>query len=359
MTKKHRNHDWIYRIRCYVAIAMLAAGVTLIPEVSTSQPAQQPEAASSFTVLYNFTGGEDGANPAAGLIRDASGQLYGTTYNGGANGWGVVFGLDADGTLAGVHSFSGPDGANPAAGLIEDAAGNLYGTTYNGGNGNGVIFKLSTTGKETVLYEFNGPNPTGDGAFPLAGLTLDPSGNLYGTTQQGGTYSACAGYGCGVVFELSAAGKETVLYTFTPPYYVGYPAGGLIRDPSGTLYGTTSGVDYNFNGVVFKLSPSGTETVLYSFTGSTGGIDGLNPEAGLIRDASGNLYGTTFYGGLDGDGVVFELSPSAKERVLHSFAGSDGANPLAGLISDKSGNLYGTTYYGGANGYGVVFKLHP
>ena len=289
-------------------------------------------------------------------------------------------------SFAVLYSFGGypTDGTNPQAGLLRDAAGNLYGTTFYGGSGNcfdiyaslagcGVVFKLSAMGTEKVLYSFAGPP---DGQYPVAGLTQDAAGNLYGTTEFGGVYNDYCenpnphnAYTCGVVFKLSPSGTETVLHTFAGrPTDGGNPYAGLLRDAAGNLYGTTLNGGAHGSGVVFKLSPTGTETLLHTFTGP----DGARPSAGLIKDTLGNLYGTTEIGGAcaytgDGCGVVFELircssSPSGYDfKVLHTFTGgADGAYPVAALVRDAAGNLYGTTSQGGGthNG-GVVFRLTP
>ena len=232
------------------------------------------------TVLYSFTGGADGANPYSGLIRDSAGNFYGTTKSGGASNAGVVFKLDTAGTETVLHSFTGgADGANPYAGLIRDSAGNLYGTTEAGGVSNfGVVFKLDKTG-ETVLHSFTGG---ADGANPYAGLLQDSAGNLYGTTLEGGTNDI------GVVFKVDTTGTETVLYSFTIRNGK-YPYAGLIADPAGNLYGTTANGGLSGLGVVFKLDTTGTETVLYNLTG---GDNGASPVASVIRDSAGNLYGT-------------------------------------------------------------------
>jgi uncharacterized repeat protein (TIGR03803 family) len=316
-------------------------------------------AAPIETVLHSFTG-SDGANPQAGLIADSAGNLYGTTEFGGASGNGVVFKLSSSGTYTVLHSFTGSDGANPFAGLIADSSGNLYGTTNGGGNpaiNAGVVFELSPSGTYTVLHSFCSSTGCSDGTSSQAGLIADSSGNLYGTTPGGGVPGTCSSSGCGVVFELSPSGTYAVLHSFTGSFDGAIPAAGLIADSNRNLYGTTeftAGVGTG-NGVVFKLSSSGTYTVLHSFTGS----DGANPFAGLLADSSGNLYGTTGYGGASNDGVVFKLSPGGSETVLYSFAGTDGIRPAAGLIADRNGNLYGTTSSGGASGNGVVFKLSP
>jgi uncharacterized repeat protein (TIGR03803 family) len=230
--------------------------------------------------------------------------------------------------------------------------GNVYGTTQQGGaHGYGTVFKLDNAGKETVLHSFRG---VPDGEYPCAGLILDAKGNLYGTTQLGGPVSQ----NDGTVFKVTAKGKETVLYSFTDAKGDGaYPIGGVVRDPAGNLYGTASDGGTNGIGIVFKLDTTGKERVLYSFGTNTG--DGAYPFAGLVRDAKGNLYGTAELGGANGPGVVFEVAPTGTETVVHSFGGTDGSYPLAGLVQDAKGNLYGTATEGGAHNDGVVFKLSP
>ncbi len=311
-------------------------------------------ASGTETVLHSFTyNGTDGVDPEAGLVRDTAGNLYGTTAQGGAYTYGTVFEVSASGTETVLHSFTGgADGASPYAGLVRDAAGNLYGTTVSGGAYNyGTVFEVSASGTETVLHSFTGGT---DGRNPGAGLVRDAAGNLYGTTAYGGSYSN------GTVFEVSASGTETVLHSFTGGTDGAYPGEGgpgLVRDAAGNLYGTTGeGGAYNY-GTVFEVSASGAETVLYSFTG---GAYGEYPAAGLVRDAAGNLYGTTVDSGIGAFGTVFEVSASGTETVLHSFTGgTDGASPRAGLVRDAAGNLYGTTVDGGAYTYGTVFEVTP
>jgi uncharacterized repeat protein (TIGR03803 family) len=332
--------------------------VLLIVLVPTSLVAQADQA-QSYKILYTFTGGADGKYPEAGLIRDTDGNLYSTTVQGGASRYGTVFKLDKNGQTV-VHSFTGAgaDGLYPQAGMIRDSAGNLYGTTADGGTYfSGTVFKLEQAGTETTLYSFTGGS---DGAYPYAGLIQDRAGNLYGTTEWGGNY------GFGTVFKLEQGGTETILYSFTGGSDGAQPLAGLIRDPAGNLYGTTwKGGDlpacYGQGcGVVFKLDSAGTETVLYAFTG---GLDGWAPRAGLIRDAAGNFYGTTYAGGAFDLGTVFKLDPTGTETLLYSFHGPDGSQPYAGLIRDEAGNLYGTTPWGGNPqfcdlGCGVIFKLN-
>jgi uncharacterized repeat protein (TIGR03803 family) len=319
--------------------------------------------------LFEFTVGKgDGLRPLAGLIFDQSGNLYGTTSRGGAHGGGTVFKLTPNGdgtwTESVLYSFkAGNDGASPHAGVIFDQAGNLYGTTAVGGPSNaGTVFKLTPNGgrwTESVLYGFSGGS---DGSQPEAGLILDAGGNLYGTTVGGGAHAG------GTVFKLTPNATESVLYSFcsvTKCRDGMGPAAGLIFDQAGNLYGTTRLTGPKGNGVVFKLAPNAqggwTESVLHSFTG---GNDGSQPVGGLIFDASGNLYGTTWLGGIHLAGIAFKLTPNAngtwKETVLRSFTRSTGGgNPAAGLIFDQPGNVYGTTMLGGPHGHGVAFKLTP
>jgi uncharacterized repeat protein (TIGR03803 family) len=322
------------------------------------------------TVLYSFSGGADGAFPAASLVRDSSGNFYGTASAGGVScvssgtGCGVVFKLDAStGKQTVIHAFTGnADGSSPGN-LFIDKAGILYGITTLGGasggcggGGCGVIFALDPiTAKETVLYTFTGG---ADGGEPSAGLIQDPEGNLYGTAGLGGISGGC-GIGCGVVFKLDPISeKETVLYTFMGGSDGGVPVAGLIQDSAGNFYGTTEYRGTFDWGVVFKLDVNGKESVLHGFTG---GVDGATPRAGLIQDAASNLYGTALQGGTGTfftNGVIFKLNRSGTYSVLHAFSatGTEGVNPEAGLILDSAGNLYGTTS-GGGLGYGVVFKL--
>ncbi len=341
------------------ASTVLAA---LVAVLLASQSAQT----QTFSVLYEFPGGADGGNPIAGLVRDAAGNFYGTAVAGGTGGYGVVFELSPAGDETVLYSFTGAngDGADPVAGLLRDAAGNLYGTTQEGGsNSCGTVFRLDTAGKETVLHSFAGG--TSDGCGPDAGVIQDSEGNLYGTTYGGGD-SRCTLGGCGVVFKLDKAGKQTILHKFNGRNGAFPGSGFLVRDAKGSLYGTTVAGgdacpwDRIGCGVVFKVGKSGKETVLYKFTGYT---DGHAPVPGFFRDAAGNLYGTASGGGDsscnngNGCGVVFELHKAGKMTVLHAFHGTDGAIPYAGLIQDAAGNFYGETTRGGDDDEGTVFKL--
>jgi uncharacterized repeat protein (TIGR03803 family) len=316
---------------------------------------------AKFKVLHTFTGGQDGANPVAGVTIDTAGNLFGTTADGGGTGCGgagcgTVFKIAPNGSETVLRAFSGgsKDGEEPFGGVIEDASGNLYGTTFRGGSGPcgstgcGTVFKIAADGAETILYAFQNGK---DGSYPESGLYQSKAGNLYGTANSGGTYAS------GTVFEIKPDGGETTLYAFTGGNDGGSPMSSLVADHSGNLYGTTEDGGTNFGGVVFKLAKGKKETVLYSFTG---GADGGNPFAGVIIDKSGNLYGTAAYGGANGQGNVFALTPDGTETVLYAFGGKgDGGQPLAGVINDKKGNLYGTTSLGGTVGSGVVFQLSP
>jgi uncharacterized repeat protein (TIGR03803 family) len=300
------------------------------------------------TVLYSFTGGADGGNPQVNgsLIQDKLGNLYGVTNGGGASACGVIFKLSPDGTETVLHTLSCLDGANPLGGLTRKAEGNFYGTAYFSDNGAGVVFRLTPGGIYKVLYEFTGG---ADGGGPYGDLLLDHAGNLYGSATFGGAF------GQGAIFRVTPAGKETVLYSFTGGADGGVPVG-LSLDDSGTFYGMTQvGGDYGA-GVAFRLSPQGMYTVLHSFGGTD---DGILPTASPIQDSAGNLYGTTLGGGTYGAGNVFELSPTGAETVLYNFTGgADGAYPFGGnLVLDASGTLYGTAFSGGSFGCGVVFSL--
>jgi uncharacterized repeat protein (TIGR03803 family) len=330
------------------------------------------------TVLHSFNyDGVDGVQPESALALDAAGNLYGTTYGGGAHDYGAVFELSpmAGGSWSEtiLHSFNNPgDGYTPVAGLTLDSAGNLYGTTVEGGRYNsGTVFELSPTAggdwTEKILHHFGAYN--GDGDEPFGGATLDAAGNVYGTTNGGGAYNA------GTVYEIiRKTGTEKVLHSFNNTGEGHYPGPGVILDAAGNVYGTTSvgGQTQNCgtqrcpepNGTVFELTQKAANwsvKVLHTFLGN--GKDGDIPQAGLVFDAAGNLYGTTSAGGPNNFGTVFELVPTAgggwTETVLYSWGDTPSDNePKAGLILDTAGNLYGTTP-GDNSGYGVVFEVTP
>lgn len=312
--------------------------------------------AQTFSVLHAFKDKPDGSMPYGGVVRDAAGNLYGTTDIGGRYGAGTIYKIDSAGKETVLHSFSKPEGAGPMDSLLLDAAGNLYGTAHAGGYsfGLGTVFELKPGGHLKVLHRF-GQNMNFDASGPYGGLVRDGVGNLYGEAGGGTTQ------GGGAVYKVDhLTGAETIVYNFGPPPDGGSPLATLARDPQGNLYGTTNlgGANCLDNlgcGTVFKVDSSGNETVLYNFTGGT---DGKQPVGGVVLDEQGNIFGTTSEGGL-GFGTVFKLDPNGGLTVLHSFGQSspDGAQPFAGLTRDSRGSLYGTTYLGGAFGYGSVYKL--
>jgi uncharacterized repeat protein (TIGR03803 family) len=327
--------------------------------------------AGQESVLDDFgSNNPDGKEPFGGLIADRAGNLYGTTWAGGVYGWGTVFELSpprpghSGWTETLLHSFEKySDGAELNGPLIMDAAGNLYGAAVEGGHNNGgTVFRLNTQGNFVVLHNFgNGPN----GEVP-GGLALDPAGNVYGSTGEGGIQSCNGGSGCGVVFRLSPTGHESVLHTFTGGTDGGVPGPVLILDvPQRALYGIAAAGGEFDCGVIFKLDATG-ETVLYSFMC---GADGNLPDA-LIRDAAGNLYGAAAEGGdlscnaPDGCGVLFKLDAANNYTVLYTFSPTNGDSPACcgGLVLDGAGNLYGVTKNGGdldcdPGGCGTVFEL--
>jgi uncharacterized repeat protein (TIGR03803 family) len=341
-------------------------------------------AGAQETVLYNFPCGATGCEPTSNLIFDAASNLYGTSPYGGATNYGVLFELSPQAgggwTEAVLHSFSnnGHDGYRPQGGLIFDAAGNLYGTTSGGGvHKGGTVFELApATGggwTEFVLHNFGGGT---DGAEPNAGLVMDAAGNLYGTTTLGGAH------GDGTAFELTpVAGEgwtEKMLHSFSGTTDGSQPWAGLTFDAAGNLYGTTTGGGAYNGGTVFELLPQASGQwlgrVLHAFGQvNANGVSTTEPFGGVVFDAAGNLYGTTYYGGGGGGGVVYELTPTTggwKETAVHDFgdgiSGQSGTNLLAGVVFDTAGNLYGTTINGGdehgdcsTTGCGVVYELTP
>jgi uncharacterized repeat protein (TIGR03803 family) len=325
----------------------LAAATGAIPQVQ----------AQTFKVIHNFTGGSDGGGPLDGFTADSAGNLYATASSGGAFQNGVVFKINQGGVESVLYSFAGgTDGAHPEGGLIRDKAGNLYGTTTAGGGieSSGTVFMVTAAGKEEVLYTF----PAGkNGAVPEAGLAMDAEGNLYGTTTAGGAN------GNGTVFKLTKQGAkwtETLPYSFGTGTDGAIPVAGVTFDKAGNLYGTTStGGAYGY-GTVFELVRSGsawTERILHSFTN---GDDGAIPYGGLIVDKSGNLYGSATEDGAGGGGTIFELTPASGGwtfTVLYSNPGWGISGSFRDLTLDASGNLYGTTHCDGANNAGTVYKL--
>ena len=311
--------------------------------------------ANGFAVLHGFAGGSDGASPFATLTANGTGRFFGTTEGGGNNncfqGCGTVFKMASDGSEAVLYAFGGrSDGYHPIGSLIADGAGNLYGTTYEGGAYTyGTVFRVTPDGAETIIHAFSGEDlGQGDGVYPVAGLIFDASGNLYGTTTIGGEFSY------GTIFRIAPDGSESVLYSFkgNAAQDGAYPEGRLLINRKGDLFGTTlsggsaKGCDDKGCGTVFRLAADGREKPLYVFSG---GSDGANPGASLVKDKSGNLFGAAENGGT-GDGVVFKLANDGTETVLYAFkGGSDGSFPGSDLVFSGS-DLLGTTNLGGGTG---------
>ena len=369
----------IFRTR-RTAVAGLAFAIAFLLTVSATEAAQ----AQTYTVIHNFAEGLDGDEPAAGLTLDGAGNLYGTTFEGDFL-TGTVFKLSHKGggwVLSPLFLFTagGSGGAIPYARVIFGPDGSLYGTTGYGGNpqncgdGCGTVFNLKPKPNppttplsqwlEKAIYPFGGGS---DGANPYgADLIFDKAGNIYGTTYNGGGGN-CSG-GCGAVYKLTPSNgswTESLIYSFTQGGDGQHPWGGVIFDQSGNLYGTTTYGGAYGSGAIYELTPSGsgwTESLLYSFTGGT---DGANPYAGLIFDQAGNLYGAAAAAGSGNGGTAFELTPSNGGwtfTLLYSFTGASGqfgAGPVANLAFDSAGNLYGTTHGDGAYNHGAVFKLTP
>ena len=330
-------------------LCLLAAAIVLL----TQSPSAQGQ---TFTLLHSFTGAAaDGAYPQAAPIRDAQGDLYGAAL-GGSFGQGVIFKVSGAEQETVLYTFKGdPDGSVPDSISLRNSGHNLFGTTYEGGaTPYGTVFNLDTQGRETVVYSFCPNIPCVTGAFPIGVIRDADTDNYYGTTISGGDFS-CALTGCGTVFEVNRKGVENVLHLFEGAGDGSMPNARLVRDEFGNIYGaTTYGGAYGY-GTLFRLSATGQETVIHSFSGAA---DGSEPYGGLHRDREGNFYGTTSEGGEYNYGTVFKISPLGEYAVLHSFqGGAFGAYPYAGVITDGRGNIFGTTYQGGSDNDGTVFKL--
>lgn len=329
--------------RSVCSVRSLALCAILVAAVVGSVFCASPVRAANLITLASFNGVSAGSH----LVTGIDGNLYGTTYDGGANRFGTIFRVDSNtGALATLVSFGGANGRQPISGLIAD--GSLYGTTaYGGANNYGTVFKLDlATGALTTLTSFDGAN----GRYPNTDLIADADGNLYGTAG-GGTYSF------GMAFKLNPiTGNLTTLASFDSANGR-FPNGDLVADADGNLYGTAYAGGASDNGTVFKLDlATGALTALASFNRS----NGYYPGGGLFAGTDGNLYGTTIYGGMNNYGTLFKIAPiTGILTTLVSFNGANGSNPTAGLIADADGNLYGTTAYGGMGGFGTTFKFDP
>lgn len=315
----------------------------------------------TLSTLYSFTGGDDGANPLATLLQGRDGNLYGTASSGGASNVGTVFQMTTTGSFTLLASLSGANGSHPDAALVQAADGSLYGTTDSGGpynvvtyqaTGYGSIFRVATNGDLTTPVLFAGTN----GTHPN-GLTAGDDGSFYGTTLWGGPYinGSALGVGYGTIFKLSADGALTTLYSFTGKADGGWPYAGLVRGADGNFYGVAFDGGYSFGyGVVFRITPGGSYTVLCQFHSSDGG----NPYGGLVQGSDGNFYGTTYTGSTHRYGGVFQVTPEGNLTTLYAFdTGVGGNSALNALIQGNDGNFYGTTYSGGASTNGVLFRL--
>ena len=327
--------------------------------------------AQTFKVLYAFSF-SDGSSPNGDLIRDPAGNLYGTTQFGGTSNRGLIYKLNANGKQSILYTFTGgSDGGIPIGRLLRDPQGNLYGITSLGGDATcscGTVFKLTTNGSLKVLHAFKGgKDGVQNQGQPELGLVMI-KGNLYGSASFGGVIGCDGDLGCGLVFKVTQSGQETVLYRFTGKADGAFPQD-LITDKAGNIYGETSGSYVQGNaGTVFKMDTSGKLTTLYTFPGGTVGI---SPRWRLIRNANGVMYGVTQFGGKApcpiasiGCGVVFKLDAAKKETLLHTFGkqSKDGQEP-AGALLDDAGSLYGMTFFGGivnstcTFGCGTIYRV--
>jgi uncharacterized repeat protein (TIGR03803 family) len=337
-----RKLDWKNKV-CALLLLCVATAIAL--------PAQ------TFTTLHSFDS-TDGGAPEAAPVQGLNGNLYGTTKQDGANGAGTVFEITAGGTLTTLYNFCSigicTDGADPTGVLVQATNGDLYGTTTGGGtHGAGTVFKITSAGVLTTLYSFCSETACKDGEKLTAGLLQAANGDFYGTTEIEGDE------GDGTVFKITQSGMVTVLYNFCSLSHCadGEGASGLIQATNGIIYGTTYGGGANNDGTVFKITPAGVLTTLHSFDST----DGANPLAGLVQAANGDFYGTTYIGGAYSEGTVFKMTPGGTLTTLYSFCSQtscpDGANPYDGLVQGTDGNFYGTTYAGGANLYGTIFQI--
>jgi uncharacterized repeat protein (TIGR03803 family) len=315
-----------------------------------------------LTTLHLFSSSPtDGTYPEGGLIQGTDGNLYGTTSEGGANTCGpqtcgAIFKISSSGTFTLLHSFSGPDGEESEAGLVEGADGNIYGTADGGGAlGYGTVYQITPSGTFTLLHTFSGT----DGAAPLQGsLVRGADGNLYGTTFTGGAY------GLGTVFEVTPGGVFTLIYSFSGGTSNGNGPSGLLQGSDGNFYGTTQNGGAFNEGILFRVSYTGTFTLIHSFSQAT--TDGFNAQgSNLIQGSDGNIYGTTDQGGTNGSfggfGIIYSITPSGVFTQLYSFKGAtaDGSFSVNGLTQGTDGSYYGLCSQGGANGFGTIFKFVP
>jgi uncharacterized repeat protein (TIGR03803 family) len=324
--------------------------------------------AQTFQALATFDG-TNGIAPVS-VVQGFDGNFYGTTTGGGAGGSGTVFKITPSGTLTTLHSFctqaNCSDGSFPESGLVQAADGNLYGTTSDGAlNNGGTFFRITPAGTLTTLYRFCAQLYCPDGLHPYAQLIQGADGNFYGTTEFGGTYDY------GAIFKISPGGGLTLLYSFCALANCldgSIPDGQLVQAPDGTFYGTTiSGGGPAYAGTVFRMTPEGKLTTLYSFCQQSNCADGNSPMGGLVQASDGTLYGTTSTGGTLYLGTVFKIDTKGKLTTLHNFCSledcADGVYPYSGLLPATDGNFYGTTafggIFGGSDGGGSIYRITP
>jgi uncharacterized repeat protein (TIGR03803 family) len=317
--------------------------------------------AQTFSTLVSFNV-SNGSNPNDSLVQGLDGKFYGTTVLGGSStkcpsGCGTIFTITPSGTLTMLHSFDYTDGAAVYARLVQGTDGNFYGTTSGGGvNTAGTVFKITPSGTLTTLHSF----ASTDGSLPVAGLVQASNGNFYGTTQSGGAH------GYGTVFKITGSGTLTTLYNFCAQVSCtdgATPHGALVQATNGNFYGMTQAGGAFGLGTIFKITPSGTLTTLYRFCASGICTDGADPYGGLVQATNGNLYGTTYIDGANGHGTVFRITPSGTLTTIYSFCSqsncTDGSEPTDGLVQATDGNFYGTTIGAGAYNQGTIFKITP
>ena len=331
-----------------LAVPLLTAAILCPPRVHAQSTGVLT---ATLTDLYDFSGGSDGEYLFSGLVQGGDGNLYGTTANGGdANNDGTIYQITPAGILTTLYRFTGGnDGGNPYAGLVQGSDGNLYGTTINrGANGvGGTVYRISRTGALTTLYSFTGGS---DGAYPYGTLAQGSDGNFYGTTSGDGSQTY------GTIFEITPAGVLTTLHRFTANDG-NQTSGSLTQGRDGNFYGTRLSGGPNSSGTIYQITPAGAFTSLYNFTG---GGDGDNPSTALVLGGDGNFYGTTRNGGANSYGTIFRITPAGVLTTIYNFTGgNDGAYPYANLIQGPGGVFFGTTTYGGANGLGTVFEVTP